>query len=80
MKPRKMLKKDWIGVRVKAVKPVSNGYGTVKAGTYGVVTSTHQGKFYVTFDLCSHCGFQLRVSGVSEGSLELVKGEATPLV
>lgn len=65
------LKRDWIGLRVRTLCPLSNRMCQVPAGSQGKVTSYHRG-FAVEFNGCSACGCKARFTQIRPEDLAVV--------
>ena len=63
---------EWMGVKVRSLRPITTGMMTIPAGTIFSVEGKFSG-FDVKADPCSHCGVQARVSRVSCTAFERVE-------
>lgn len=66
------------GKRVRTLRELSNGLGTIPAGTIGTITNgrhVRDGKLNFEADKCECCGFAFRVSGLSYTDLELIDAQ-----
>ena len=68
-------KKDWEGLKVKTLLPISSGVMRISAGTICTVTKNFGGLTLIT-DPCACCGVGIYIRKVSERSVEIVhKGD-----
>jgi hypothetical protein len=65
------LKRDWVGRKVKALRPLSTGRLAVPEGKILTVTRNWKGLTLVT-DGCSNCGVRIFITRVSEHDVELL--------
>lgn len=64
-------KKDWVGLKVKTLEPISSGVMRIVAGTICTVTRNHGGLTLVT-DECGTCGVGIYIRKVPESAVELL--------
>lgn len=64
------------GARVRSLRAIRNGYGTVPEGTLGTIRSKTRG-MTVDFDGCDCCGVAMSVSHLRAGDVDLV-GDPDP--
>lgn len=62
------------GLRCRTLRPLSNGHGSIPAGTLGTVDTHGNSWAMLEFksDPCGHCGVALRVTRLQRFHLELV--------
>lgn len=67
---------DLAGAAVRIVRPVQNGYGSLPAGSTGIISNAvgfvRDGNLHFLADKCSCCGVQLRISGLKYSDFELI--------
>lgn len=68
---RPKLKRDWVGLRVRARRDLKNAHGIIAAGATLVVYGSHGG-LKMTADRCDCCGYRPSITGVSEDSVDIV--------
>ena len=70
---RKTLKyrNQWVGLKVRTLKPLSNGWCSVAQGTICVVTRKW-GALHLTSDACPCCGIKVHISRVKEYDVEII--------
>lgn len=67
---------DWIGMRVRTLYAMENGYAKMPAGSVALVTGVSRG-FYLEFASCSCCSMTVKVSRVRPEHLEIVAQESS---
>ena len=68
------LKRDWVGLRVRSLVPLANGYVRVPAGTLFEVRRNYSGLALLSLP-CGACGVQAYMSHVPETAVEIVPKE-----
>ena len=56
------LKRDWPGIRLRATKPVKNGWMEMPRGSRWTIASTTAGRAHLKADPCEHCGIRATVT------------------
>ena len=64
-------KRQWAGLKVRTLKPLSNGWCTIPQGTDCVVTR-NWGGLRLTSDPCPSCGVSVHISRVAEYKVEII--------
>jgi hypothetical protein len=72
--PGHKLVRAWNGMRVRLVRPLSNGWGELAAGTIATVEGAGNGMgLQIRTDPCPHCGVKLFMSRVLPSDLEILE-------
>lgn len=72
MKPKR--KRDWVGRKVKSLRPLKNGLYRIPEGTLFTVYRNFSG-LHLEADPCPHCGVNLFIRGVRESDVVLIEEE-----
>lgn len=65
--------RDWHGLRVRVIEPLSNGWMYVPVGSTAIVKSCLGGTgLTLTCDPCPHCGISMLISRVPSRAVEVV--------
>lgn len=62
--------KQWRGVKVRALRPLDNGWITIPAGTICTIDGKFGG-FSLRTDRCNCCGVTIRISRVPHDAVEI---------
>ncbi len=68
--PKRM--RDWVGAKVRTKGEMSNSWAKLPAGSVATVTFVSRG-FDLTFDACSCCGVEVKISRVRPEHLEIIE-------
>ena len=68
---RPKLKRDWVGLKVRALTMLRNGYVEIHPGAVGTVTKNFSG-LSISFEVCPHCKVAPHITRVSESSVCIV--------
>ena len=70
---RPKLKRDWIGLIVRTLRPMQTRIGTrLPAGSICTVTDSYGGLRLET-SKCDHCGVQVTIKDVRESDVEIIE-------
>ena len=69
-----ILKRDWVGLKVKSLVPLANGYVVMPAGTVFEVRRNYAGLSLLSLP-CGACGVQAYMSRVPETAIVIVPKE-----
>ena len=64
-------KRQWVGLKVRTLKTLSNGLCSIAQGTVCVVTRSWGG-LRLTSDPCPSCGIKVHISRVQEYDVEII--------
>ncbi len=64
-------KRDWIGLKVRSLSDLSNGWCVIPKGTVFTVSRSHGG-LRLKSDPCPCCGVQVKISQVKECDVEII--------
>jgi hypothetical protein len=66
------LVRDLPGLRVRVIRPVTNGFMTIPTGANGTIKrATAWNRIEFRAEPCLHCGVIMHISGLSKGDLEV---------
>jgi len=65
--PVPRLKRDYEGKNIRLTSDISNGFGDMKAGAIGTITSQGPKGSSIDFERCASCGCRYSVSAVRTG-------------
>lgn len=68
---KKTTEKRMLGLRVRIIGELQNGYAVVPPGTLATITKKFDG-LSLTCDPCEHCGMKVRIGRVNPSEVELV--------
>lgn len=72
MKEWPRLKRDYVGLRVRVIRPIRNGGGdSAEVGRTATVRGWYKG-LDLKVDICDKCGTVMYVSRVPESAVELI--------
>lgn len=66
---------DWLGLRVKLKREMTNGYATFPVGAQAVVQGTGNG-LHLKFDPCQCCGIAGHITRIHGRDVEVIDGGA----
>ncbi len=69
----KILIRDYVGRRVRTLRKMGNGYGSIPAGTECRVRGTWRSGVSIETDPCPHCGMALYISQVHRNDVALLE-------
>ncbi len=64
-------KRDWIGLKVRALVELKNSWCIIPKGTL-LTVSRSWGGLHLVSDPCPHCGVRIRISKVKESHVEII--------
>ncbi len=70
------LKRDYTGKRVRTVRELTNGWGTIPAGSVAMIDVQSPKGSKLVFEQCTCCGMKAIVSHVSASDIEFVEEAA----
>ena len=71
--PHPKLKRDYRGRRVRTVREMSNGWGTIPAGALATIAEQGPKGSLLLCDACGCCGLKARISAVQPADIEFVE-------
>lgn len=67
------LKRDYVGKRIRALKPLRNGFFIVPAGALGVIDHQSPKGSSIIFDTCPCCGIAAIMTGIHPAMFEFIE-------
>ena len=71
--PHPKLKREYVGRRVRTLRPFSNGWGVIPSGALATIRAQNNKGSELVSDACSCCGLQAKISAIGAEDIEFVE-------
>lgn len=71
--PHPKLKREYVGRRVRTLRPFSNGWGVIPSGSLATVRAQNNKGSELISDACPCCGLQAKISAIGVEDIEFVE-------